>query len=122
MVSNELRLGNYLNYWKQNKSVKITGVLIAGLYADGYCYGKGALSFFQFKPIPITEEWLLDFDFQYDTITYSKNELMCSENFTFWYKYFGEQGRILHKIKYVHQLQNLYFALTGEELILIENK
>ena len=29
-----------------------------------------------------------------------------------------DDGSIGNKIKYVHQLQNLYFALTGEELIL----
>lgn len=26
--------------------------------------------------------------------------------------------KITDRIKYVHQLQNLYFALTGEELVL----
>jgi hypothetical protein len=29
-------------------------------------------------------------------------------------------NEILEKLKYVHQLQNLYFALTNEELTLIK--
>lgn len=49
------------------------------------------------KPIPLTEEWLSRFglnDNQHTRITIPRN------------------------IKYVHQLQNLFFALTGEELVL----
>jgi hypothetical protein len=38
--------------------------------------------------------------------------LIGTQFFTFYF----EGNRI--KIQYVHQLQNLYFALTGEELIL----
>ena len=64
------------------------------------------------KPIPLTEEWLAKLG--YDLI---------SEN------HYGILGHLIWKIegrfycdkngmqlKYVHQLQNLYFALTGSEL------
>ena len=64
------------------------------------------------KPIPLTEEWLAKLG--YDLI---------SEN------HYGVLGHLIWKIegrfycdkngmqlKYVHQLQNLYFALTNEEL------
>lgn len=65
------------------------------------------------EPIPLTEEWLLKFGF----------EPLGSSRFDFkiftYYLYDGSfynQSSRLSTIKYVHQLQNLYFALTGEEL------
>ena len=74
---------------------------------------------FHFKPIPITEEWLLKFGFfksqDIDTIFGLKlndfwyiNEFQIRNNF----------NSILldFELKYVHQLQNLYFALTGTHL------
>lgn len=79
-------------------------------------------------PIPITEEWLLKFGFQLGHKLYwiderenavlqlsqvnSKNswwDVVIKDKFTdygFWLRY----------VNYVHQLQNLYFALTGTEL------
>jgi hypothetical protein len=69
-----------------------------------------------FKPIPLTEEWLLKFGFRDNTLAYEI------------YKQVGDAGYSLvddvgdgsiwyvPPVKYVHQLQNLYFALTGTEL------
>jgi hypothetical protein len=77
------------------------------------------------EPIPLTEEWLLKFDFKKDASTYYLEsesgqfieyrdniiylggEDSCTDGMTFQIK-----------IKHVHQLQNLYFAVTGEELTL----
>lgn len=75
------------------------------------------------KPIPLTEEWLVKFGFEKD--------------FNGFYKLFKEsEVPVLIKdgfwtcdgicfsvncLYHVHQLQNLYFALTGEELT-IKNK
>jgi len=79
-----------------------------------------------FSPIPITEEWLGKFGFKKhkaeDNYFYKKwgnngvefifNSDRYSRN-VFEY----ELGSNKYKqIKYVHQLQNLYFALTGKEL------
>ena len=90
------------------------------------------------KPIPITEEWLIKFRFApticIDKPTWSENyhdltyyDLKLSDN-----KYvdlsllssYVENENItvelfpygIFKYKYVHEIQNLYFALTGEEL------
>lgn len=91
--------------------------------------------FISFEPIPLTEAWLLKFGFKKwgrddlpRTISYELNgwsifppNSFCDfqEGFGFmWYKPFKdesvESARVI--IKYVHQLQNLYVALTGEEL------
>jgi len=65
------------------------------------------------KPIPLTEEWLMNFGFK-----------QWGDKYTFGLKginiHHRKRGFVLRKsipiIRYVHQLQNLYFALTGEEL------
>ena len=66
--------------------------------------------------IPLTKEWLLKAGFErlfHTGSTYSLRYFNVSD--------FGENGIYLYDvkqpIKYVHQLQNLYFAMTGEELV-----
>jgi hypothetical protein len=82
-----------------------------------------------YQPIPLTEEWLLNFGFNRhhadygNGIIYIKNVI---DNTEFeWGVYPNELGsgiQIQNRklLKYVHQLQNLYFALTGEELVVKE--
>ena len=74
------------------------------------------------EPIPLTEEWLVKFGFEYKD-GYLTLELgyFSGSNFIYWIgdvlNLFCKSGMMLtNNIKYVHQLQNLYFALTGEEL------
>jgi hypothetical protein len=71
------------------------------------------------NPIPITEEWLVKFGFEKDV-----DDLVLDINTVFFVFYNdGEFVRLksnhletITSIQYVHKLQNLYFALTGEEL------
>ena len=72
------------------------------------------------EPIPLTEEWLKRFGFDFTPSEYYvKNDFSCFFGFTD-----ETAGKIIFAsnfkkriiIKYVHQLQNLYHALTGEEL------
>jgi hypothetical protein len=87
-----------------------------------------------FEPIPLTEEWLLKFgcekvksDIPTFSIVYGEFieddyehcliiNLDVDNNF-----YIVIKGVKLI-LKYVHQLQNLYFALTGEELTIKNRK
>lgn len=76
------------------------------------------------EPIPLTEEWLLKFGFE-RTCNHPKHDWIKGE-FKICYDV-DNDGYIISElldisipIKYVHQLQNLYFALTGEELTLNE--
>lgn len=65
-----------------------------------------------FEPIPLTEQWLLRFGF-----AENKHTIGCfGNNVIGIYFRNGEGNYNIAKFKYVHQLQNLYFALTGEEL------
>jgi hypothetical protein len=73
------------------------------------------------RPIPLTEGWLLKFGFFNDNRNGWRLDDMYSLSFSITND--GEfypcwQDRVLSKVvtKYVHQVQNLYFALTGDEL------
>jgi len=82
-----------------------------------------------YQPIKLTEEWLLKFGFnklENDIPTYYKffGDLIL-DNYEFSFNIYVDWrlnyfitvfGRKI-TIKYVHQLQNLYSALTDEELI-----
>jgi hypothetical protein len=95
------------------------------------------------EPIPLTEEWLLKFGF--NKIVYDSEETGYSVEYNlevnkdifisylddFSCAIFASEERrskdfgVLPKweaIRYVHQLQNLYFALIGEELKLKEDE
>lgn len=76
------------------------------------------------KPIPLTEEWLLKFGWgkgEYDT-EYVDNVSLKQEclSYNVGAKMFcietnGDIMEIKH-IRYVHQLQNIFYCLTGQEL------
>ena len=80
------------------------------------------------KPIPLTEEWLTKLGFTIykgEPDKYLENEVYIDCDETFYYvveSYCSERGDWCHcevEIEYVHQLQNLYFALTNKELTII---
>ena len=76
------------------------------------------------KPIPITEELLLKFDFEIEEFSdFTLYSLSINDKYDTKISYFNETKEFdlgidipLNHIKYVHQLKNLYFALTGKEL------
>jgi len=115
MKATELRIGNWVD--QPNEGVtKVTSILndlqikTETGYVDKYC-----------RAIPLTEEWLLKFGFekQIDDYYYFYGYYASFDaDLPMW---FGQEGccqkeTIKDNIKHVHQLQNLYFALTGEEL------
>jgi hypothetical protein len=85
-----------------------------------------------YQPIPLTEEWLLKFGFEKRTTVLHSVQYFIGFNpithdwmfdilWLVGHEYpFYRNGHFA--IKYVHQLQNLYFALTGEELTIKENE
>ena len=91
----------------------------------------------QFEPIELTEEWLLKFGFkiadhkEYNLFLskdYPRNYLNIHTNtdgeqkITVFCSDEDESSFMLENIKHVHQLQNLYFALTNEELKIISHE
>ena len=120
MEAKELRIDNY---------VYIKGIVdvITGIGDNDFCsekYGHG-LDNKQVEPIPLTEEWLLKFGFKItaedsDKTLYrmdKKNFIIVSHEWGCDFHY-GVSGNDWIKPYFVHSLQNLYFALTGEELTL----
>lgn len=116
MKAQELRIGNYyLQDCLGGEISQIKAKDILELYDD-------PLEDY-YKPILLTEEWLLKFGFEKKGINRPK--------WTFWKIdlvedkkgiYSFDESRIYIDIQYVHQLQNLYFALTGEELTIKQHE
>lgn len=79
----------------------------------------------EYKPIPLTEEWLLKFGFKKN---YKRGYILKINSFlriagfqTIPHLYLEyEENYCLVTLEYVHQLQNLYFALTENELEITE--
>ena len=69
-----------------------------------------------FKAIPLTEEWLLKFGFINDKVLEFYRNDFTDSTIIIDYNFICLLGYSHVKLKYVHQLQNLYFALTGSEL------
>ena len=117
MKATELRIGNLLEEAHSGEFGKVDMVVLSIIER---------MSNHSYKPIPLTEEWLERFGFELlnKSVEYWGKNGYC---FT-WLKdnvekfdslYLFLDGLPVNKrpeIKHVHQLQNLYFALTGEEL------
>ena len=78
------------------------------------------------KPIPLTEEWLVKFGFGYweDVDEWYSPDIDATLRINHYYNNKVKNGFFESDygvdIKHVHQLQNLYRALTGEELTIKE--
>lgn len=116
----ELRIGNLV--WEDYGGI----YEVANLFCDNYIDLKkqginviGRYSFDSIKPIPLNENWLFKIGY---VLTPSGTYLHPNSGNFIWFEkdmkcsIAGEFYPI--DIKYVHQLQNLYFALTGKELII----
>lgn len=123
MDAKELRIGNHVKAINRIEEIGVSTFQNLEDFIENDIY----------KPIPLTEEWLEKFGFErYSNQAYKSlkwtlddtgfvsdwfylkrthintNGIFTVEAFKF--------GSKLRRLDYVHQLQNLYFALTGEEL------
>lgn len=82
----------------------------------------GVTDFKDLKGIPITEEWLSKFSFKKNNEgDWNKDGFKLSNKYTHDGTYEFDCNYISVNILYVHQLQNLYFALTNTELEIKQN-
>lgn len=114
MTANELRIGNWVEIIQPTKEIYTT--------IQPSCFSVEIISHYQ--PIPLTKEWLLRFGF-YENRNHNPSwQLDVNLGFSIWgrvktgFNVFVDSDEIGYPINHVHQLQNLYFALTGEELTL----
>ena len=121
MEAEDLAIGNFTWCWNPKNGLWDTVIKINWKHLRNVCEQPQDDTY---KPIIITNEWLLKFGFQIeedygDETYYCKNgfgvKIVEEDNFYF-YKYNGSSYTILREINYVHQLQNIYYALTGEKL------
>ena len=117
MKTNELRLGNWVHDGSRFP-MQVVGIFDNDVYLDfegnegdvWECGLEGA------KPFEIDQEWLNKFGFNKGKFNYKWQfgNFIYDQKLKLW-TWFGVQ---LHDylIEFVHQLQNLYFALTGQEL------
>lgn len=128
MKENELRIGNwvrdpggkewFIEEWERPGKVAAPAPL---LYEDpvfGKQYGHPLTGDVEYlKPIPLTEEWLLRLGFEQ-----FKDGTKRFFNYSFMIQILEDRfavyvlDRIIKSVIYVHELQNLHFAITGEEL------
>jgi hypothetical protein len=124
----EFRIGNLINYrivdekderkeWFEVSEIDYNDLRIFGI--------KHEINQ-NYQPIEINEEWLMKFGFEkiIDNEFTLRYELKKDPRFDYFFskhnlKTFGlrfQGSTFFNVVKYVHQLQNFYFALTGHEL------
>ena len=114
MKASELRVGNYYNN---------NGVRQIEPHDIDFCYRNNESFCKLNKPISLTEEWLIKFGFKKCERSGAYGLTIISRYMSIDYYPRDNQYDLTifthgapMDIKYVHQLQNLYFALTGNEL------
>jgi hypothetical protein len=120
MEARELRKGNLtLSRWENDKVHVIRGCDISAL-EDG-------MDSEAIQPIPLTEEWLVRFGFiQYDKmgelIFFNYKPItnrywnLCLDKKKCLFSFNGLDWDNSFELEFVHQLQNLWFALNKTEL------
>ena len=131
MKASELRVGNLVNYriidefdkrkeWLEVSQIDHDDLRILEIENENNQ---------DYQPIKLTEEWLLKLGFsEYKDFGYSTKQfdLLPLQGFSYNLKtkkiMIMQKGNIQshwldNEVNYVHQLQNLYFALTERELI-----
>lgn len=115
---NELRLGNYVQAFHPRKEVVqicdlSTTICKAGEYLNGYE---------EIGCIPLSKDWMLKLGFEafpWGWVKKSKSDFGVRLNLlSFSY---DVSGNYPVRLEFVHQLQNLFFVLTGEELEVVPN-
>jgi hypothetical protein len=127
--SNEVRIGNYVNYFlgigdngSEYKVYQIYTIAKEFPTLNTIEFGIGAISWSNIEPIPLTEDWLIRFGFEKQGS--KKGTIWKNNSFYILHiaknkngEYYISIGSIpISSNPTVHQLQNLCFALTGEEL------
>lgn len=124
--ANELRISNWIADHEAGGYFQIEEIYkdSYGTYSASYRNSSIRCTIDTLEKIPLTEEWLVKFGFRksghifWISLFNLKSELHIEiypkENVITIESDFGIL--ILDPIKHIHTLQNLYFALTGEEL------
>ncbi len=123
MNTNELRRGNILHHTPfphHKEIVRVMAILLEEIaHSEG---SKGLIlnDVNEYEPIPLTEDILLKCGFVKPAHSWNGDIFHLSEWDDYplnWMVAMDKNGAVIvKKLKYLHQLQNLYFALTQQEL------
>jgi hypothetical protein len=112
MKASELRIGNWISTI-YGMEFQVYPIAFKQMPTDE----KHNLILDTWKPIPLTEEWLFKFGFE---IGYNQKKMLnvYCKDFGFLIERSNSNNFYYKKVNIhsIHQLQNLYFALTGIEL------
>ena len=125
MKAQELRVGNLVKLNDQAETITDIVSDHGKYFVDTDKHISIFLDNQSLRPIPLTEEWLVKFGFDKPAHSWIGSVFHLSE----WDEYplnwcvamNKNNAVVVLKLRYVHQLQNLYFALTGKELELKSN-
>ena len=135
MKANELRIGNWVSYTNENgtfnlqvEEIRPTGIVTT------WNGGSWFVSFDKLNPIPLTEEILMKAGFkkEYEDDRYGRVFLVSNTKYIIRIVNYGNPQKVdfgysleisddnnwsdIKRIYFIHELQNLIFALTGEEI------
>ena len=109
MKATELRIGNWVQFRHTETPVLITLGDFVREYKEEHLE--------DYEPIPLTEDWLIKLK---EDGSFKLRFIKSIAAFEVQRKYVGiesgEEWIFISNVRYVHEWQNLYFALTGEEL------
>jgi hypothetical protein len=126
MNTNELRIGNLCQDKISGALLKVTGTHENDI--SFYVIDRNLFPLqpgWQAEPIPLTEEWLLRFGFEKNDnnqfiLMEGSVDILFNKDLNGWTC--DGINFSINMTEHVHQLQNLYFVLTGEELKLKEDE
>jgi hypothetical protein len=107
----DLRIGNWLKLGNNSTQV----LTITYDRSLGHCVNQPDLPVSEFEPIPLSGELLEQCGFEF----YLAQRRECFRKDTFYLHKTQRKGYrygVNTHIKYLHQLQNLYWCLVGKEL------
>lgn len=135
-----LTIGNYVNILTEISGAKVKSSIILKIGSIDK-FGKIKIiepdkptiefNFGEYSPIKLNENWLFKFGFIFDKINsgkdleqnsyYIENPHFIRINFDYntkrFFLFVNNEYRIGREFDYVHELQNLCFALSGVELV-----
>ena len=130
MQARELRIGNIVKAMCYDDKTFHEQTIVSQIDEDeighdavGMVWSNNSNEIEGIKPIPLTEQWLLDFGFENGVLELNSSyKLRLTQETHYERSVYLENIRtsilMIISVKHVHQLQNLYFALTQKELII----